>query len=67
MKQKTLSELRTEKNLTQRQLAKELNISNSTIAMYEIGTRVPNLKIAIEIAKYFDVPVESIYFPKLDL
>ncbi|MGM9534055.1 MAG: helix-turn-helix transcriptional regulator [Intestinibacter sp.] len=67
MTKKTLAELRAEKNLTQRALAKELNIANSSIAMYETGERVPTLKIAIEIANYFDIPIESIYFPKLDL
>lgn len=63
---KTLAELRAEKKLTQRDLAKELNIANSSIAMYETGERVPTLKIAIEIANYFKIPIESIYFPKLD-
>ena len=67
MTKKTLAELRAEKNLTQRALAKELNIAISSIAMYETGERVPTLKIAIEIANYFDIPIESIYFPKLDL
>lgn len=66
MIKKTLAQLRAERNLTQRELAKELNISNSSIAMYEIGTRVPTLKVAIEIANYFNIPIESIYFPKLD-
>lgn len=67
MEKKTLATLRAERNLTQRALAKELNIANSSIAMYETGERLPTLKIAIEIANYFGVSVESISFPKLDL
>lgn len=59
---KTLSALRAEKNMTQRELAKELNISSGTIGMYESGKRTPPLKKAIKIADYFSVSVESISF-----
>ena len=59
---KTLSELRKEKNMTQKELAKALNLSVSAIAMYEIGKRTPCLKKALEIAGFFGVPIESIDF-----
>ena len=41
---KTLAALRAEKKMTQRELAKELNISSGTIGMYESGKRTPPLK-----------------------
>lgn len=59
---KTLSELRSQKNLTQRGLAKILKVIPSTIAMYEIGERNPSLERAKNIAKFFNVPVETISF-----
>lgn len=62
IKVKTLAELRAEKKLSQRDLAKELNIQPGTIGMYESGKRTPPLSRAIEIAKLFDVPVEMISF-----
>ncbi|WP_107612635.1 helix-turn-helix transcriptional regulator [Clostridioides difficile] len=62
MKAEKLSDLRIRNNLTQRDLAKQLNIGNSTIAMYETGERTPSLKRAIKIAKFFNTTVEKIIF-----
>lgn len=59
---KTLAELRAELNLSQRDLAKKLNIQPGTIGMYESGKRTPPLSRAIEIAQLFSVPVEMISF-----
>ncbi|MEM5769467.1 MAG: helix-turn-helix transcriptional regulator [Bacillota bacterium] len=64
MKIVTLAELRERKNISQQDLAKELDVAPSTIAMYEIGARAPSLDRAKVIAKYFDVPVETIFFGK---
>ena len=57
-----ISDLRKLKSLTQKQLAEALKISESSIAMYESGKRVPSLTRARKIAEYFNVPVESIDF-----
>lgn len=61
-KTKTLASLRAEKNLSQRDLAKQLGVQPGTIGMYESGKRTPPLHKAIAIAKIFDVPVETISF-----
>lgn len=61
---KTLSELRNETKMTQRELAESIGISPSAIAMYELGKRVPSLKTAIRIAKFFNTQVENISFSK---
>lgn len=58
----TLAELRKNKNLTQGQLAKALNISVSAVAMYETGARTPSLKKAKQISEYFKVPIQEINF-----
>lgn len=59
---KTLAELRKERNMTQKQLAKALKISESAVAMYEIGERTPSLKVAKRIAEFFNIPIEQIDF-----
>jgi DNA-binding XRE family transcriptional regulator len=62
MKGKTLQELRLELGMTQRDLAKALELGPSTIAMYELGLRTPSLDTAKKIAKYFMIPVDNIFF-----
>jgi putative transcriptional regulator len=61
-KQLTLAEIRSAKGLSQRELAKEINVGASTIGMYESGKRNPTLQRALEISKYFGIPVEQIRF-----
>lgn len=46
------------KNMTQKQLAKQLNISYSTLNGYVNNSREPDYSTIIEIAKYFDVSVD---------
>lgn len=58
----TLSELRKEENLSQRDLAKIVHVSAATIGFYETGKRTPPLERAISIAEYFNLPVERIRF-----
>jgi repressor LexA len=53
-----LRELREEKKLTQVELGEKLNISGSTISMYEQGRRMPDPDTLYKIAKFFDVSLE---------
>lgn len=55
---KTLKELRENKQLTQATLAKQLNISPSTVAMYERGERNPDPEMLKKIANYFSVSID---------
>lgn len=57
-----LSILRKSKGLTQKELCDELHVSNGLIGLYETGKRKPKLDRALEIAKFFNVPVEMIQF-----
>lgn len=50
--------LRKSKNLTQKELAKILNVSNTTLSQYENGIRVPSDDIKIKIANYFNVTLD---------
>lgn len=50
-----LKELRAEKKLTQSQLSKETGLSQSAIALWENGQRIPNALAIITLCKYFQV------------
>jgi|AKYZ01.1.fsa_nt_gi Helix-turn-helix. len=50
-----LKELRLEKNISQRELASQLQLSKSSISMYESGFRHPNYETLAMIADYFGV------------
>lgn len=53
-----LKQLRTEANLTQRQLAKKTNTSQQSIASWESGERKPKLNAINKIAEYFNVSTD---------
>ncbi len=50
--------LRNEKDLSQRELANILNISNGTIAMYETNKRQPDNDTLSKIADFFNVSID---------
>lgn len=53
-----LKELREEKNLSQRSLAKELGISQAAIARWEANLQTPSIDTAISLATYFKVTID---------
>lgn len=53
-----LKELRTEKGLSQLQLAKETGLGKSAIGVWELGQRIPNALAIITLAKYFGVTAD---------
>lgn len=59
---KSLSQLRNEIGKTQREIAKDMNVAVSTIAMYETGYRMPSLQMAKKLAEYFEIKIEDIAF-----
>mgnify|MGYP005940775039 CR=1 FL=1 len=50
--------LRKERGLTQAQLAQELNISASSVGMYEQGRREPDVNMCFRLAEYFGVSID---------
>ena len=54
-------ELRLEKNFNQEELAKALDVSKSTVGMWEIGKRLPGPDKYEEIADYFNVDMDYLY------
>ena len=53
-----LKELRTDKGLTQNQLAKKLGFTHTAINLWESKKRVPNFDAVILIAQYFGVSTD---------
>lgn len=53
-----LKDIRTKKELTQEEFAKLLNISPSSISLYESGSREPSLTTLINIAKILNVSTD---------
>ncbi|MBS6476063.1 MAG: helix-turn-helix transcriptional regulator [Clostridiales bacterium] len=53
-----LKQLREERNLTQAQLAKELDVSQGTIGNWERGIREPDFKTVKMLADYFEVTTD---------
>lgn len=53
-----LKELREEKNLNKRELGELLNISASTVSMYENGNRVPRVEVLKSLADFFNVDTD---------
>lgn len=56
-----IKKLRLEKRLTQEQLADEIGVSKSTIAMWETGKREPSRELYEEVADYFNVDIDYLY------
>ena len=54
----TLSLLRREKNISQRQAARELGISQALLSHYETGSREPGLKFVCRACDYYGVTAD---------
>lgn len=56
-----LKEFRAIHDTTQEELAKNLEVSRQTILAIEKNKYDPSLKLAIKIAKFFNIPVEELF------
>ncbi len=57
-KNNKISELRNERNLSQRQLAKEINTSQANLSRWEQGLNEPSIIECWKIADYFGVSID---------
>ncbi len=55
-----LKQLRTSKQWTQKELAEQMGVSQNTISMYEKGNREPDMERLAEIARLFDVDMNTL-------
>lgn len=53
--------LRTEKGVTQEDLAREVGVSRQTIIAIEKGNYTPSIHLALKLAYFFKVSVENIF------
>lgn len=53
-----LKQLRLDKNLSQKQLATEIHISDRNYQRYEYGEREPVSSVLVALADYFDVSLD---------
>lgn len=56
-----LKVLRAIKNISQEELAKQIEVSRQTINAMEGGKYVPSTVLALKLARYFEKPVEEIF------
>ncbi|GAB4114441.1 MAG: helix-turn-helix transcriptional regulator [Wenzhouxiangellaceae bacterium] len=53
---------RAEHKLSQAELADAIGVSRKTVSTIEVGRFVPSTVIALKIARYFEVPLEEVFF-----
>ncbi|MBK5407840.1 helix-turn-helix transcriptional regulator [Pseudomonas sp. TH34] len=54
--------IRTYHDMSQTELCKELEISNSHLSELESGKKQPSIELLTKYSKYFDIPLSSILF-----
>ena len=57
-----IKELRKQKKLTQKELAKYLQIADSTLSYWELGTYEPDQESLKKLSKFFLVPIDYILY-----
>ncbi len=62
MKNTRLINLRETAEMTQRQLAKEVGLTQSMIALIETGRRAPSWTYRLRLARYFGVTIDWLFF-----
>ena len=55
-----LKSLRTEKGLTQEQLAEQFHVSSRTVSRWETGSNMPDISLLAPLADFYDVDVREI-------
>lgn len=53
-----LKGLRIKNNLTQKEIANIINVSERTYSRYETGDREPRIETLIKIAEYYKIPID---------
>jgi len=59
--QNSLKKFREKNDLTQAELAKELDVSRQTVNAIETGKYDPSLELALKIAEFFDAKIEEVF------
>ncbi len=57
----SLRDLRTERGITQADLAMQLGVTRQTVIAIELGKYSPSLEVAFQIARILDVTLEDVF------
>ncbi len=57
---KNLLKIRMEKNLTQTEIAKSLNVARNTVSQWENSKRDPDCETLIELSKFLNVSIDEL-------
>ncbi len=52
-----LQKLRTQRNMTQKELATQLNIKQQAVSQYETGTSLPKIDVILKMSQIFNVSI----------
>ena len=55
-----LKRLRSEKELTQEQLAEKIGVSNRTVSRWETGNNLPDISVLIQLSEFYDIDIREI-------
>ncbi|MBS1016499.1 helix-turn-helix transcriptional regulator [Acetobacter persici] len=58
-----IRELRLKHNLSQQDLGERIGVSRQTINSIEAERYDPSLPLAFKISKFFNLPIEEIFYP----
>ena len=56
-----IAKFRSKRKISQQELAEAIGVSRKTISTVETTRFIPSVVIALKLARYFEVPVESIF------
>jgi len=56
-----IAKYRMEKGISQKDLAKSLNVSTSTVALWEVNKRNPTPTTLVDIADYFNISMDILF------
>ena len=59
-----IEKLRKEKNLTQRELADKLNVTDRAISNWENGRRLPDISLMKELCNIFNISIDELIYGK---
>lgn len=60
-----IQKLRSERGLTQQELAEAVDVTRATILALEKGSYNPSLELAFRIAKHFKIGIEKLFYEKV--
>jgi len=56
-----VNKLRTDRNVTQEELAEKIQVSRQTTITIEKGNYIPSILLDLKLGKFFNIPLEKIF------